>query len=76
LLRIEPSTKELYNNIHPADEKHDFEVRIKVLETPKRIGYQFWTCVMVELPFQTIEHLVDDLLYLKIFDMNMWSESL
>lgn len=71
LLRIESSTKELYNKIHPADENHDFDARINSLKTLKKIGYQVGTGVMVGLPFQTLEHLADDLLFMKSFDIDM-----
>ena len=71
LLRIESSTRELYNKIHPENENHNFENRLKALETLKKIGYQVGTGVMVGLPFQTPEHLADDLLFMKTFDIDM-----
>ncbi len=71
LLRIESSTKELYNKIHPADENHDFEARIEALKVLKKIGYQVGTGVMIGLPFQTLEHLADDLLFMKNSDIDM-----
>lgn len=71
LLRIESSTEELYYRIHPKDDNHSFENRLNVLETLKKIGYQVGTGVMVGLPFQTIEHLADDLLFMKNFDIDM-----
>lgn len=71
LLRIESSTKELYNKIHPDNKNHDFENRLNSLKTLKKIGYQVGTGVMVGLPFQTIDHLADDLLFMKNFDIDM-----
>lgn len=71
LLRIESSTKELYNKIHPNDTNHDFETRLAALKTLKDIGYQVGTGVMIGLPFQTMEHLADDLLFMKDFDIDM-----
>ncbi|BDU51300.1 [FeFe] hydrogenase H-cluster radical SAM maturase HydE [Haliovirga abyssi] len=69
LLRIETSNKELYNKLHPAD--HKFETRINCLKDLKKIGYQVGTGVMIGLPEQTEEDLVDDILFFKDMDIDM-----
>jgi len=69
LLRIETSDRELYARLHPAD--HRFDFRLGCLETLKKIGYQAGTGVMIGLPFQTVESLADDLLFMKKFDVDM-----
>ena len=71
LLRIEASNEELYRKLHPQDEHHSFAKRIKSLEALKRLGYQVGSGVMIGLPFQTIDDLVHDLLFLKEFDIDM-----
>lgn len=71
LLRIETTNKELYYKIHPKNKKHNFERRIQALYDLKRAGYQTGTGVMIALPSQTIEHLADDLLFFKNFDVDM-----
>ena len=71
LLRIESSTEELYYKIHPRNGKHSFQKRIACLESLKRIGWQTGTGVMVGLPFQTLDHLADDLLFFKRMDVAM-----
>ena len=71
LLRIETSNKDLYYKIHPRNEKHNFEKRLDALKSLKRVGYQVGTGVMVGLPFQTIEDMADDLLFMKNFDIDM-----
>ncbi len=71
LLRIEESDRELYRNLHPEDRLHDFSVRMEALDTLKRIGYQVGTGVMIGLPFQTLEHLANDLLFFKEIDIDM-----
>ena len=71
LLRIESSTEELYYKIHPRNDKHSFQRRIACLESLKSIGYQIGTGVMVGLPFQTLDHLADDLLFFKRMDVAM-----
>ena len=71
LLRIESSNKELYHKIHPNDTKHNYEKRIECLHNLKELGYQVGTGVMVGLPFQTIEHLAEDLMFMKTFDIDM-----
>lgn len=71
LLRIESSNRELYLKLHPNDENHSFEKRIECLHLLKKVGYQVGTGVMIGLPFQTFEHLADDLLFMKEFDIDM-----
>lgn len=71
LLRIETSSPELYRKLHPGDKKHSFEKRLEALQTLKSIGYQTGTGVMIGLPYQTVEDLADDLLFMKDFDIVM-----
>ena len=71
LLRIESSTEELYYKIHPHNDLHSFTRRLECLETLKRVGYQTGTGVMVGLPYQTLDHLADDLLFFKRMDVAM-----
>jgi len=71
LLRIETSDRELYQKIHPKDKYHDFDTRLTCLRSLKATGFQVGTGVMVGLPFQTIDHLVSDLLFLKEIDADM-----
>ena len=71
LLRIETSNKELYYKIHPENNKHNFEKRLKALSDLKKAAYQVGTGVMIGLPFQTFEHLAEDLLFFKAFDIDM-----
>lgn len=69
LLRIESSNQELYNSLHPDD--HDFKRRLECLAEMKEIGYQVGTGVMIGFPGQTIEDLVDDLIFFKENDIDM-----
>lgn len=69
LLRIESSTPDLYSKIHPQD--HLFEKRLACLKDLQSVGYQTGTGVMVGLPFQTFEHLADDLLFMQQFNVDM-----
>lgn len=71
LLRIESSNKELYSKLHPNDSHHDYEKRIDCLKTLRKIGYQVGSGVMIGLPFQTIEYLADDLIFLRDIDIDM-----
>jgi biotin synthase len=71
LLRIETSSKDLYYKIHPENNIHNFETRLKALKNLKKIGYQTGTGVMIGLPYQTIENLADDLLFFKNIDIDM-----
>jgi biotin synthase len=71
LLRIESSNRALYENIHPLDGKHSYEARLNCLKTLKSIGYQTGTGVMIGLPYQTIDHLADDIIFMRDFDVDM-----
>lgn len=71
LLRIESSNRELYSKIHPNDEFHSFDARIKALHDLRNEGYQVGTGVMIGLPWQTIDNLADDLLFFKDLDVDM-----
>ena len=71
LLRIESSTDRIYKSIHPNDELHDFETRVNCLKLLKKIGYQVGTGVMIGLPDQTEEDLVNDILFYKENDIDM-----
>lgn len=69
LLRIETSNGELYKKLHPAD--HHFEERLDCLKILQKTGFQTGTGVMIGLPFQTVEHLADDLLFMQKMNIDM-----
>ena len=71
LLRIEASNKQLYKKFHPSNVQHDYERRIESLKNLQSIGYQTGTGIMIGLPFQTMEDLADDLLFMKNLDVDM-----
>lgn len=71
LLRIESSSEKLYKWLHPDDALHSYSKRLKALEALRKTGYQTGTGVMIGLPFQTMENLVDDLLFMKQSDIDM-----
>lgn len=71
LLRIESSNRELYEKIHPKNDNHNHQTRLNCLKTLKDIGYQVGTGIMIGLPFQTAEHLAEDLQFMKDFDIDM-----
>jgi biotin synthase len=71
LLRIESSNPDLYRKIHPDNPKHDYKRRLQALEDLKDTGYLVGTGVMIGLPFQTIENLAEDLLFMKDFGIDM-----
>lgn len=71
LVRIESSNPELFKKIHPDDAAHNFGRRIKALRDLQEAGYMTGTGVMIGLPFQTLEDLANDLLFMKEFDIDM-----
>jgi biotin synthase len=71
LLRIESSNPDLYGKLHPADGHHTFDQRLNALTTLRNLGFQTGTGVMIGTPFQTLDDLVNDLLFLRDFDIDM-----
>ncbi|MCX6253794.1 MAG: [FeFe] hydrogenase H-cluster radical SAM maturase HydE [Bacteroidia bacterium] len=71
LLRVESTNRSLYTKIHPNDSKHDFNRRLDCLKSLQDIGYQTGTGVMIGLPFQTMDDLAGDLLFMKEFNIDM-----
>ena len=71
LLRIESTNPLLYNKIHPVDTRHSFKRRMDCLKSLQDIGYQTGTGVMIGLPFQTLDDLAGDLLFMREFDIDM-----
>ena len=71
LLRIETTNSELFYKIHPENELHHFETRVECLGRLRRAGFQVGTGVMIGLPFQTTDDLVNDILFFKEKDIDM-----
>ncbi len=71
LLRIESSNPDLYHKIHPRDELHSFDTRIACLKSLRKVGFQVGTGVMIGLPGQTEQDLVNDILFYKKMDIDM-----
>ena len=71
LLRVESTNRDLYSKIHPDNKKHDFDRRLDCLKSLQDIGYQTGTGVMIGLPFQTLDDLAGDLLFMKEFNIDM-----
>jgi len=69
LLRIETSNKALYEKLHPKN--HNYDTRLKCLETLRKLNFQVGTGVMIGLPNQTIEHLAEDLQFFQKMDIDM-----
>ena len=69
LLRHETFNESHYQKLHPSDMSRDH--RLQCLEWLKEIGYQTGTGIMVGSPGQTIEHLVEDLLFIERFQPEM-----
>lgn len=69
LIRIETSNPELYAKLHPAD--HNFKARKECLHTLKRLGFQVGTGVMIGLPGQTTDNLVNDIFFFRDNDIDM-----
>lgn len=69
LLRHETANKIHYEKLHPNWMSYD--KRMQCLQDLKEIGYQVGTGFMVGSPFQTAEHLAEDLLFIAHFRPQM-----
>lgn len=69
LLRMETSSPRLFAALHPAGQRYDS--RIDCLRTLKAIGYRVGTGVMIGLPGQTLDNLVDDLFFFRDIGADM-----
>lgn len=69
LLRHETHNEEHYLKLHPGE--MSLAHRLQCLEWLKEIGYQVGTGIMVGSPFQTVDHLVEDILYIEEFQPQM-----
>lgn len=69
LLRHETYNAAHYGKLHPAE--MSLSHRLQCLEWLKEIGYQVGTGMMVGSPYQTVEHLVEDLLFIERFRPEM-----
>ena len=69
LLRHETADKTHYEMLHPGE--MSFEKRMKALEDLKELKYQVGCGFMVGSPFQTDEHIVKDLRFIKEFSPHM-----
>ena len=69
LLRHETANPEHYKALHP--DSMSYENRMECLQNLKEIGYQVGCGFMVGSPFQTVEHLAKDLLFLQEFKPHM-----
>lgn len=69
LLRHETASEEHYNKLHPAN--LSLKNRKQCLYNLKEIGYQVGTGFMVGSPYQTMENIAEDLLFIKEFSPEM-----
>ena len=69
LLRHEAASSSLYGKLHP--DEMSLENRKKCLFDLKEIGYQVGAGFMVGSPFQTMDHIVDDLRFLQSLQPDM-----
>lgn len=69
LLRHETATDEHYKKLHPK--ALSLENRKKCLNDLKKIGFQVGTGFMVGSPHQTVEHIIEDLVFIKALDPQM-----
>lgn len=69
LLRHETANEEHYRKLHPKN--LTLQNRKKCLWTLKEIGYQVGAGFMVGSPYQTLEHIVEDLMFLKELSPHM-----
>ena len=69
LLRHEAYSSDLYSKLHPKN--LNIETRLDCLKNLKQIGFQTGCGFMVGAPYQTYEHIVKDLRFIKDFQPEM-----
>ncbi len=69
LLRHETANPQHYGKLHPS--VMHLESRIECLKALKSLGYQVGAGFMVGSPYQTMEHIAEDLLFLQAFQPHM-----
>lgn len=69
LLRHETITPEHYSALHCG--KMSIDTRLRCLKDLKEIGFQTGCGMMIGSPGQTVEHLVNDILFIKDFKPHM-----
>ncbi|MBQ7036566.1 MAG: [Clostridia bacterium] len=69
LLRHETANPTHYGKLHP--DKMRLSDRMECLANLKELGYQVGAGFMVGSPYQTLEHIAEDLLFLKEFEPHM-----
>jgi biotin synthase len=69
LLRIETSSPEHFARLHPACQS--YAARVDCLRTLKAIGYRVGSGVLIGFPGQSVDDLVDDLLFLRDVGVDM-----
>ncbi len=69
LLRHETANPDHYSKLHPAE--MDLSSRLNCLQNLRDIGFQTGCGFMVGSPYQTIDNLAEDLLYIKHFTPQM-----
>ena len=70
LLRIETSNQKLYKKLHP--QKMSWQKRFQCLKWLQELGFQVGTGVMIGLPGQTVDDLVDDLIFFRDNEFDMY----
>ena len=69
LLRHETYNTEHYAKLHPTE--LSAKVRQQCLKNLKEIGYQVGCGIMIGSPYQTVEHLAEDMLFMKRLNPQM-----
>jgi biotin synthase len=69
LLRHEAASAQLYSKLHPSAMLQ--EHRINSLYQLKELGFQTGCGMMIGAPHQTIDHLVEDLIFIEKFEPQM-----
>ena len=69
LLRHETINEEHFSKLHPPYQ--ELKTRVEALENLKDIGYQTGCGVMVGSPYQTLDNLIEDLLFIQEFKPHM-----
>ncbi len=70
LLRIETANRKIYRKLHPHG--MSWQKRFQCLKWLKKLEFQVGTGIMVGLPGQTLDNLVDDFIFFKENEFDMY----
>ncbi len=71
LLKFETANPQLFEKIHPPHKNNQWQNRLEILKFLKEIGYEIGSGILIGLPEQTYDDLVNAILLFKELELDM-----